>query len=300
MNNIPSLRFNTTLRLFYFLIVTFAGLVIALAAMAIVLRNGQTAMTLRIATVIQDVCLFILPPVVTAIIVSAMPAGLLAVDSIPSSRTCVMAFLAMTCSIPAMNALVAWNEGITLPESLGVIEQWMHDSEDAAQAQVKIMLGGTTMGDLVLNILIVGMLAGFSEEIFFRGGLQRLLSAGKINVHLAIWITAFLFSAFHIQFYGFFPRLLLGAFFGYALVWSGSLWLPVALHAFNNSLVVYSTWSDSLTGEEAVGAESLNAWGADSTLMIIVSIILTICVLTLMAQKHAKECRNCVKSFEGD
>ncbi len=55
---------------------------------------------------------------------------------------------------------------------------------------------------------------------------------------MGIWVSAILFSALHMQFYGFFPRMLLGAFFGYLLLWSGSLWLPIIAHFVNNCVAV--------------------------------------------------------------
>jgi hypothetical protein len=42
----------------------------------------------------------------------------------------------------------------------------------------------------------------------------------------------------HFQFYGFFPRLLLGALFGYLFHWSGTLWIPIFAHFVNNAAAV--------------------------------------------------------------
>ena len=56
--------------------------------------------------------------------------------------------------------------------------------------------------------------------------------------HLAIWLTAFIFSTIHFQFYGFIPRLLLGAYLGYLFYWSRSLWLPILAHFLHNALSI--------------------------------------------------------------
>jgi hypothetical protein len=42
----------------------------------------------------------------------------------------------------------------------------------------------------------------------------------------------------HLQFYGFLPRMLLGAALGYLFVWSGSLWVPILAHFANNALAL--------------------------------------------------------------
>lgn len=279
-DRMPAMKYNAVIRIFYFLLMTFVGLVAAMIIMAVMLRNGAGTGLLRVATVVQDVLVFIIPPVVTALMVTGMPARLLAIDRLPLWQLVIGGVGALACAIPALNWVVEWNEGLTLPAAMEPLEQWMKQAEEAAQDQVELLLGAGTVADLVMNVLIVGIMAGVAEEIFFRGGLQRLLASSRMNHHWAIWITAILFSAFHMQFYGFFPRMLLGAFFGYLLYWSGSLWLPVMLHALNNSVVVITDWMEKRAGEED-GAIDVNSWGSDSVTMIVSSVILTALVLYL-------------------
>ncbi len=42
--------------------------------------------------------------------------------------------------------------------------------------------------------------------------------------------------------FGLVPRILLGAYFGYLLWWSRSIWLPVIAHVFNNVGYVAYDW----------------------------------------------------------
>ena len=107
---------------------------------------------------------------------------------------------------------------------------------------MKILMQETSWGALAVNVLIVGVAAGFSEELLFRGAFQRLLTTGGMNRHLAVWAVAFVFSAVHMQFFGFFPRLLLGAYFGYLLLWTRNIWVPVAAHTLNNTIYVVTAW----------------------------------------------------------
>jgi hypothetical protein len=58
------------------------------------------------------------------------------------------------------------------------------------------------------------------------------------NIHLAVWLTAFLFSAIHFQFFGLVPRMVLGALFGYYFYWTGNIWLSVFGHSLNNGLTL--------------------------------------------------------------
>ena len=114
----------------------------------------------------------------------------------------------------------------------------MKNAEEEAKLLTEAFLKMENMGDLFINLFIVGFLAAFAEELMFRGVIQRLLSDWIKNKHLAIWIAALIFSAFHFQFYGFIPRMVLGALLGYLFMWSGSLWLPILAHFINNATAV--------------------------------------------------------------
>jgi len=69
----------------------------------------------------------------------------------------------------------------------------------------------------------------------FRGTLQPFFTKWFANKHVAIIVTAFIFSAIHFQFYGFIPRFLIGIYLGYLFVWGKSLWLPIIAHFMHNA-----------------------------------------------------------------
>ena len=129
-----------------------------------------------------------------------------------------------------------------LPDALSEFEEWCRAMEEQAEELTTGLLNSTGLFPTIINILLIGVLTGIGEEFFFRGGLQRMMLWCKVNPHAAIWITATVFSAIHFQFFGFVPRLLLGAFFGYLYWWSGNIWVNSFAHALNNSLVIVSTW----------------------------------------------------------
>ena len=200
---------------------------------------------MRIATIMQDLIVFISPALITSILITRLPADFLQLRKLPTCSSLFLTILILILSIPAMNFIVHCNESIVLPESLHHIEEYLKKLEDSSQQSINLLLGfnsSASILNLIMSILIVGILTGISEELFFRGTLQNLLRTNPMNIHIAIWVTAIIFSAMHFQFYGFIPRVLLGAFFGYLAFWSGSLWLPIFAHTLNNSLVVLSTW----------------------------------------------------------
>ena len=127
---------------------------------------------------------------------------------------------------------------------------------------------------------MVGTMTGFSEELFFRGGLQGILSRTNMGSAAAVWIAAIIFSTMHFQFFGFIPRLLMGAFFGYLLVWSRCLWVPVFAHALNNSIVVISS---ALSGNQSQGIMEQTGMSSylDPEITVISSVVLTVLFLWL-------------------
>lgn len=231
-------KFSSGLMLF--LCVAGVGVMVAALMSALILNGGISTDSIRVATVIQDLVMFCAPPVVTAFAMAKKPWRYLKMSSAPSLWQVVFAVMAMVASIPLMNCIISWNESIVLPECMEAMEIWMRDAENRAAEMTDFLLGDYSVLSMMVGILLMGLFVGFSEEIFFRGGLQNLISAAGRNPHLAIWVTAVVFSIVHLQFLGFVPRVLLGAFFGYAMYWSGSLWLAVICHALNNSMVVAS------------------------------------------------------------
>lgn len=220
---------------------------------------------LRIATIVQDMLMMVIPALVTALICTRQPVRLLAIAKAPDLRMTVSAIMVMLVSSPLMSWIIDWNASMHLPESMSALEASIRSMEDSAAGAVDMILGPHDIPNLIVSILIVGVLAGFSEEIFFRGSLQRLLASARIGNIASIWTAAFIFSSIHMQFFGFVPRLLLGAYFGYLLLWSGSLWLPVLAHTVNNLLYIilkYTTGSGDIEPASAAGSAAVIAISA--------------------------------------
>ncbi len=237
--------------------------------------TGVTTASLRIGTVIQDVVMLMLPAVATAMLSTRRPATFLRLERRPKGIFLFVAMAVMIVSAPLMSLIVKLNESVTLPESMASIEQALRTMENNAGASINLMLGAHNIPNLIVSILLVGILAGVCEELFFRGALQGLLSTSKrMSSGTAIWIAAAIFSLVHFQFFGFFPRMLLGAYFGFLLVWSGSIWVPMCVHAFNNVMYVLIQYGNG-------SGEITSAWYC-STGTIAISTVLTIFGITYL------------------
>lgn len=208
------------------------------------LSLGQSASRIDLlwSVVLQNLCTFAMPALLSAWILTRRPMQFTGLVRGFSFRAFAGLLVIFAAGLPFLNQLVAWNEAVKLPEAMGAVESQLQAMEAAAKAMSEKLLAADGVGAMIVGLLVIGCLTGLCEELFFRGALQRLLQGQAIGPHAAIWISAVVFSVMHFQFYGFVPRIILGAFFGYLLYWSDSLWLPALAHALNNGLVVVSSW----------------------------------------------------------
>lgn len=242
--NIPDSKGLKVLKGFQLMILLgcfFVGLIlVSVAALGINSIPGIDERTaLLLSAGLQCVVAFILPAWVTGRFTTPDSFKWLGLKTMPSAKAFVGVMIVYLLALPALNQIISWNEGIHLPQSMQSVETALRNSENAAKAMSEKILESMGVWQMLAAVGIVGVLTGIAEEMFFRGGLQNILTMPGRHT-LAVWTAAIIFSAVHFQFFGFVPRVLMGAFFGYLLVWTGSLWVPVFAHALNNSIVVIS------------------------------------------------------------
>jgi membrane protease YdiL (CAAX protease family) len=204
--------------------------------------NPQTIPALYILQIVTTTIPIFLAPVVFGYWVVKAPAEYIR----PTIRIpwvlFIVAFFVMLVSSPLIEFLSNLNQQMVLPKWLSGLERWMKGSEESARRITNAILNMQTLWDCIKNILLIGLLTAIAEEFLFRGGMQTILQKWTKNTHVAIWVTAAIFSAFHMEFYGFLPRMSLGGLFGYFVVWSGSIWPAVWGHFLNNGSAVLITY----------------------------------------------------------
>lgn len=191
---------------------------------------------LKLIQTMSAITLFIIPSLIAAWLFCSKPLSFLSLDRGVAFPTMGVAVAALLFVVPFISWTEELNKAVVLPSSIGWLEEWFMDTEANAVAAVELLISGEGWSDVLTSFLVIALVAGVSEEILFRGFLQNGLVRAGFSTHAAIWLTAFLFSAIHLQFYGFLPRMLLGGLMGYLLVWSGSVWLPIVVHSTNNAL----------------------------------------------------------------
>ncbi len=274
---------STQSRLFYLFLFFLVGAFIASSLLffvaATVPQFSEGIWYFRLSIILQDIFMFFLPAYTLSVWSYEKPLKNLGFKRVSNlSRGLWLTVLVYFFSGPLIAVTEKWNSQIVLPEFLDAVEVWMRELEDEAIATLDVFFEGKTAIDLIMNVLIIAAAAALVEEIFFRGALQQLFEKWIKNAHFAVWITAFIFSAIHFQFYGFFPRLLLGALLGYLFVYTRNLWFPIIFHFLNNAVVVVATHR----GIEDTAFEELENMGLSPILWFagIVSLLLTVFIFS--------------------
>jgi membrane protease YdiL (CAAX protease family) len=210
--------------------------------------NSDKGYILKYIQVSQQIALFIIPAIVIAMLLRQGKKSFLKTDRFPGSIPMFMVIMLAILILPVTTYTGMLNSRMTLPGCLSGVENWMRTKENAASDLTGLLIKSKGIGDLLINISILAVIPAVAEELIFRGILQQILCRIFKSGHIAICTTAIFFSAVHLQFYGFLPRLILGLCFGYLFFWSGNLWIAVVAHFINNAIPViishFIIWND--------------------------------------------------------
>ncbi len=263
-------------RLLLLLCIMGFGLIVASVATLLVKKQGMLAML-----TVQDIFAFILPALVAMALLYLRPLHVMGLDRVPSFKALAVVVVFYLVSLPAMNWLVDFNGSMVLPSWMSGVDEALRKAEDMAADATKQILDINTIPQLLFCLFVVGLMAGLSEEMLFRGAMQRTMQDSRLGAHTAIWVTAIVFSAFHMQFFGFLPRMLLGAWLGYLFVWTRSLWVPIIAHTLNNSTVVIMSYlagkgvvPEGFGDNLALPADGAFPWMATASLVLSIAIAL--------------------------
>ena len=206
------------------------------------LSNPNVLATLKTSQLVASITIFILPALLFACLASRDVFRSLSINKKVDSRSIILVVILVVAVLPIVNFTQEINQLMALPDWLSGIEEWMKTQEENSEVVVKAFLSSTGLLALFGNLIVLALIPAIGEELCFRGVMQNIFGKMFKNPHIAIWATAAIFSAIHMQFYGFLPRMLLGAMLGYLYLWSGSLWLAILAHFLNNGFAVFMAY----------------------------------------------------------
>lgn len=183
--------------------------------------------------------------VVPALVLVAQKQSLRYFSRVPKTPLLLYGLVAFStiCFMVVNSPVIEWNSTVEFSGFLKDFGDWAREREDFAADVTQFLTVFGSTGEFVLGMIVIALLPALGEEFIFRGLLQPQLHKVTGNIHVGIWISAFLFSAMHLQFFGFVPRMLLGAFFGYLYYWSGNFWMAALAHFVNNGFSVLMLYS---------------------------------------------------------
>lgn len=264
-------------KLLIFLLLFIFGLVFSsvLGIFISMMRGGDIMeiTNLQITQVCNQVLGFLLPPLLYVMLVQEKPFNYLGCNELP--KWSLLGIVAMFTVLP-FNAWVAeWNENIVFPESMAALEAKLKALHEMYESTSEMLMNGS---NLAVGIIIFGLLAAVSEEFLFRSVIQKAFVKLFKNAHVGIIVTAIVFSAVHSDFYGFFPRVILGLMLGYMFWLSGSIWASIIMHFVNNSTIVMLYYLNKI-GTINIDIEKFGT--TDSAFLIILSLMVTVAIFII-------------------
>ena len=208
---------------------------------------------MKLVQVFSSIGTYLLPVFLFIYIQKQSPVAYLKLKSAVNPMLLLLVALIVLTFFPINGLIAEWNASLPLPKL-------MTGYEDQIENTIKRFLEMPTLGDLMVNLFVIALVAGLAEEVLFRGMIQQLIMQKTNNPTAAIFITAALFSAIHFQFSGFFPRFLLGALFGYLFFWGKSLWYPIIGHVIHNGTTVVLVYFYGIEAMEGMGESAGSEW----------------------------------------
>ncbi len=239
----------------------------------------------RVYQIIVTLCVFALPAMIFSLLATNSFFKYPKLISNINWRLIGLAIVLFIFSYPFIGFLYSVMQGLSFPTSWG-IDEFLRKQDELESGLFLAFASDRTVIGVILTTLMMTIVPAFCEEIIFRGTFQRLLHESTRNPHIAIIISAIIFSAIHISPIGFIPRLLMGVMLGYVFYWSGNLWTSIAAHFFFNAIQIPVLFAAAKSGADGVIKT------ADENISVVVALISFALAATLMYFFYKTAMRN--------
>lgn len=279
------------LLMFFLLISTLAAILLLMPSMGMDiidqiaqpdLSDSRMVNSLKIMQVVNMAGGLLFPALLYVFLTEKNPFLSLKMSVSPGISLFVLSASLIILSQPFIGFTNDLNALLKLPGAFSGLETWMRNTENQAQSITEAFLATTSWSGFLFNTFMIALLPAITEEILFRGVLARLFRDWTRNIHWAAVLSAIVFSAIHLQFYGFLPRFLLGLVFAYLFFSTGSLWIPILAHFVNNFMAVLAEFLYR-KGLTTLRAEDIGF--SDNYAVIGASLLLSIALFLYLVRK---------------
>jgi uncharacterized protein len=219
-----------------------------LMAMETDMLNPKYYNAIMVMQAVSTLFMFFLPVYFFALICYKNPSKFIGLNTPTNYRQFLLVLGILILTFPLSGALAELNKIIPIPKTWEIKFKAM---EKAREIQEAALININSFSKYIISLVVIGLLPGIFEEVCFRGGLQNILTRWFKNPWVAILVTAILFSAIHISYYGFLVRFALGIVLGLVFYFSGSLWLSILFHFLYNGLQVTALYVATMSGNKA-------------------------------------------------
>lgn len=230
-------------KLFLFVMIVFISALIGVLSIGIISADAgdtENISQIKIIQLISSVFIFIIPPLLFSYFENNQYLKGLGFNSKFKRQNILMILMIILFSQPLVAYCMQLNLDFihSISNYIPKMIESMKQMEENAKLLTEGLLKMDNIRDLLFNLFLIAIIPAIGEEMFFRGVIQKKLKNILRNPHIAILITSFIFSAIHMQFFGFLPRFFLGMVLGYLFYYSGNLWMPIIAHFINNALAI--------------------------------------------------------------
>lgn len=279
-----NLKESTGFRVFVYLMALLVCSLIG-GAISFFLAVGNDIDKLKLGQAISSALVFIAPPLILYAFTRTQPMREIGFRKPNTAWMLLIGVALMFVSLPLTNLLTSWNEKMDFGTVFESLEAMLKRMEEAASDLTDRMLQVDTLWGLLGNLLVIALIPAIGEELTFRGVVQQALTRRCKNVHVAVFLSAFIFSFIHFQFYGFLPRLFLGVILGYMFYYSDSLWTSILMHFANNGSAVVVAYLD----HKGLVDMDWEHFGATSSVwLILFSLVMTVGLIVLCNKINTK------------
>jgi membrane protease YdiL (CAAX protease family) len=209
------------------------------------LKSEQNAGLSRWLQFIGALFSMAIPAFVFARVMNNKPFDYIGFNGAISGKQVFLIIGIMFLALYVSEALATVNEMIPLPSQA---EKYFRSLEDDYNKEVMAIANMKSPKDYLISLFIIAFLPAIFEEMLFRGTLQPIMISLSRNAFIGILLTSIFFSAVHLSYYGFLPRLALGIVIGYVFYYSKNLWLSSLTHFLYNAFGVTQMYELSRQG----------------------------------------------------
>lgn len=279
-----NLKQSPGMRVFIYLMAFFVCTLIG-GAIGAVLTISNDIMLIKIGQGLSSAMMFIVPPIILYAFTRTQPMQQLGFRKPAKGWMLLVGLAIVFVSLPVTNILGTWNEKMHFGQAFETIEALLKQMEDVAADLTQRMMEVDTIWGLLGNLLVVALIPAIGEELTFRSVLQQALTRRIKNVHVAVFLSAFIFSFIHFQFYGFLPRMFIGLLLGYMFYYSGSIWTTILMHFLNNATAVVVAY---LQYHNLTSVDWEHFGSTSNIALIITSLVFTVGLIWLVAKNQYK------------